>query len=321
VKRYKIVGNRIIVFSICQILPDEKGLENYKTEAQNLYTYQKLEGKVYVYRITPDIIKEVKEIENFYQYKIIPYQSCVLNSIKKNNFLLIDEESERVIISLYTDREIRQPTQISKKDFEQAGGLQGYKQFLGNIQVEEIYARDVHIIWDSPVEFLFPETIQYREKIEGQKEKVFASTLNLVFIGFGLFFLVNSILQKNKIEKEYQQALLKQTEFTQQKQQILTNLYRTELQKMDVFPEVKERMIEILNISGTIPDSNIEKIEFNNEGKVLKATITTPRYTEKVKEKFKNASINFQSGKVVYEIQFQIGEQNDKNTIASNNQR
>ncbi|MEM4134421.1 MAG: hypothetical protein QXV73_04415 [Candidatus Micrarchaeia archaeon] len=311
-KRYVIRGQNICVFALCKFISDEKAIETIARTQGSIYAYEKTDTGIILYELPADILREIKEIENYERYKIVPYQSCVLHSISEKFFVLFDSEGDEVIFSGYSPTRITQPARVKSVDFEKQKEmvLQIMKNTLGVENIKEI--QDAKIHWDTKVEFLLPEILQYREKIKNIQQRKIVLSINLALIILGLYFLVVSFFEKQNIDKEYSKVQSEYLQLGLKRQKIISNRYLDRIKEIDFSQSFFDFVQEIMSFTRSIPDCNIDKIEFDNAEKTIKAIITTTKYQNKIKQKYPECKVVFSQEKVSYEIKKEMPNGNIK---------
>jgi hypothetical protein len=312
-KKYKIVGDSIIVFANCRFIADEKALEQFPRNPGSIYTYEKYKNNIIIYELPQEVLKEIRQIQDFYTYKIIPYASCVLRAIGQTNFIFIDRYENSVIISAYGEKQITQPTSIDQTQFESQKEtiLNSFKNILG-IPEPQIIEKPIH--WEANVEFLLPEILQYRTRQRKSKEEMVAWVIFFSLVGIGVYLFLTALSKNSSVSKKYQQLLTQQANIQLQRTKLLTLTYQTQISQNDKSHDVVNFILEILDLVRRTYDCQIEKVEYNQQQGQLVATISTTTYNKKIKEKYPDCQIKFESGKVKYEISKKIGEANETET-------
>lgn len=325
---YRVFGKTIVVPAVCKIIPKE-AKEKYSLTPGAIYTYEKIKNdKIILYEISPTQVKEIKEIENWQQYKILPYQSCILHTIRRMNFIFLEEtalekegkEVPAFTITVLWENYISSPIIQTKEQYE----IQ--KEVLFN-QFRNVIRQDItefEIIegvpnWDTPAEFLLPEIIAYRQKQEQGREVVISKVLNTFFIMGGILLFTSSFLEYLKVKKEYTQIAGKFGQVERIKKEVETSKYLERIAERDRTRRVVELTQQAIGKIRQIPQATLTQIEYKIDTNQLLIDVDVPSFPvyKRIKETFTNqAQVNVSyASKITCKIVFNLAGENNETEL------
>lgn len=325
---YRVFGKTIVVPAACKIMP--KGAkEKMPLTPGAIYTYEEIKNdKIILYEISPTQVREIKEIENWQQCIILPYQSCVLHTIRRMNFIFLEEtalEKEGKEVPAYTitvlwDNYISSPITQEKEQYEtQKEALFGQFKNVIRQDIEKFEIIKGVPRWDSPAEFLFPETIAYRRKQEQRREIVISKILNTFFIIGGVLLFYSTFLQYQKVKEEHLQMAGEFGQLETIKKEVETSKYLETIAQKDKTTRVVELTGQVIGEIRQIPQATLTQIEYKVDTNQLLVDVDVPSFPvyKRVKETFKDqAQVNVSyASKITCKIVFNLaGENNETKT-------
>ena len=298
---YRIFGKVIVVPAVCKIIPKE-AKEKYPLTPGAVYAYENIKKeKIILYEISPAQVREIKEIENWQRYKILPYQSCILHTIKRINVIFLEEEKEgeepaSYIITVLWENYISSPVTQTKEQYDAQKEVL-FSQFKNVIRqdIKEFEVIKGIPVWDTPVEFLFPEIVAYRQKQEQGKEIVIAKALNTLLIIGGVFLFSSVFLGYQKVKKEHTEITGKFGQIEQVRKEIETSKYLETIAERDRTDRVVELTQGTIEKIRQIPQATLTQVEYKIDTNQLVFDVGVPNFPiyKRIKETFKDqAQVN-----------------------------
>jgi len=333
--QYRIFGKTIVANALCKIM-EKQAKEKTPLTTGAVYCVENIrDNKIILYELSPQLVSEIKEIENLQEYKIVPYQSCIIHTFKRKNFVFLEEsiiekeneEGEKVkqkgyIITAIFENYISFPTQQTKEEWE-TGKENLFQQFRSMIREE---VKEFEIVegtpkWDTPAEFLLPELLAYRRKQEQSKEIIISKVLNALFIVVGILFFSSTYMEYQNLKKEHLQIAGEFGQLEKIKEEIETSKYLDTIAEQDKTEKVVALIQQTIGKIRQIPQATLTDIEYKIETGQLVVGVDIPSFAiyQKIKDVFKDqAQVNVSyaskiSCKIIYNLAGQ-GEINETET-------